>query len=133
MRVESVKNIQAELRRYVRAFVPPSDNAEYVAAALSADDPKVLCKVALDERGVAGAMSYTVYPDELHIWQLGSLVKGAGTRLISSAERLAAKKGIPVTVASAKAALGFYARRGYSLRESGQKHGSVVDLVKYYR
>ena len=125
MKITTIKHIQADLRRYVRSFVPPGPGAEMVCSALKADID-VSNTVAFDERGVAGAISYTVYPDRVHVFSLGSLVKGAGSKLMGTVERLAKRRRLPVTLNATQDSSGFYTRRGYVRQPSKAK--SVIPM-----
>ena len=99
-----------------------------ICAALT-PDIDVEDKVVLDERGVAAALSYTTYRDRVHVWSLGSIVKGAGSLLMASVELLARALRLPVTVGSMPSSEGFYAARGYK-RVRGQKASSVIRMKK---
>jgi hypothetical protein len=124
LKYESVKS---DLKRVFRHFCLPSEAQEMICAALSPDGPEVLCKVEIDHRGVAGAISYQIYPDRLHIHSLGSLERGAGTRLVTAVVKTARQRHLEVTVSATKASEGFYARRGFE-RIRGQKAGSIIRM-----
>lgn len=115
-----------ELKRHFRRWVNDSEGAEMICAALT-PDIDVEIKVALDERGVAAAVSYTTYRDRVHVFSLGSIVKGAGSLLMDSVELLAMALSLPVTVGSMVSSEGFYAQRGYK-RTRGQKASSVIRM-----
>ncbi len=119
----------AELRRYLRAFVPASDGAEMMCSALMSDCPTVSRRVAVDERGIAGAVSFTLYDNKLHVFSLGSIVKGAGSLLMDNMERMAEVFKVPVTVAATVASQGFYKKRGYK-KYGVQKGASIIRMKK---
>ncbi len=102
------------LREYVRTYVPAGDGAEMICSAL-APDTNIVRKVALDERGLAGAISYGVRVEAVRIFSLGSLRKGAGRALVKDVERVAKRRRLPLTVASMASAVGFYERLGFIL------------------
>lgn len=73
-----------------------------------------LHRAAVDEWGnVLGAVSYSIESDHVHVYSLGSRESGAGSRLMAHVERVAAKRGVGVRLASERSAVGFYAKRGY--------------------
>lgn len=100
-----------------------------MCAALAPDGPDVLCKVAIDGRGVAGAISYQIYPTALHIHSLGSLERGAGRALVTAVGKTARLRRLPITVGATKASEGFYARLGFG-RIPDAKHGSIIRMTK---
>ncbi len=118
---------QSDLKKYVRACVAPSPGAEMICSALS-PDINVQCLVALDERGIAGAVSYTPYKDRLHVFSLGSIVKGAGSLLMDQIEAKAVLARLPVTVAATRTSESFYQQRGYR-RKRGVKITSIIPMV----
>lgn len=71
-------------------------------------------RAAVDEWGnVVGAVSYSIEPDAVQVYSLGSRQRGAGSRLMRHVERRAQQLGIPVKLAAERSAVGFYARRGF--------------------
>ncbi len=71
-------------------------------------------RAAVDEWGnVLGAVSYSIEPDHVHVYSLGSRQPGVGSRLMAHVERIAAKRSIGVRLASERSAVGFYLKRGY--------------------
>lgn len=117
-----------ELKRHVRKWVTPSSGAEMICAALTVDT-NVAVKVLMDERGIAAAASLTVYKNRIHVFSLGSVVRGAGSRLLTAIEDCAGAMNLPVTVAAIKSAEGYYAKRGYK-KTPGQKAASIVRMKK---
>lgn len=110
----------------MRQWVNPSGGAEMICSALT-HDTNVEVKVVLDARGIAAAVSYTTYRDRVHVFSLGSIVKGAGSLLMDSVELLAKALSLPVTVGSMVSSEGFYLQRGYK-RTRGQKASSVIRM-----
>ena len=114
------------MRQHLRRWMPPSAGAEMICSAITMDfDLEV--RAAMDERGIAGAVSYTTYRDRVHVFSLGSIVKGAGSFLLASVEGIARALSLPVTVAATKSSESFYAQRGYK-KIRGQKSSSIVRM-----
>jgi hypothetical protein len=129
MKVVDITNSDLDfIKEFTRNYVPATQGAEMICAALTHDE-NVEVKAVLDERGIAAAVSYTTYRDRLHVFSLGSIVKGAGSLLMDSVELLARALSLPVTVGSMVSSEGFYAQRGYR-RTRGQKASSVIRMRK---
>lgn len=125
--VEITKDNLSAAKQYIRDWVPASDNAEMMCAALR-EDTNLAVRALVDNRGIAAVASYTAYSDRLHIFSLGSIEAGAGSMLMGSLEAMADVFKLPVTVLATKKAVGFYEKRGYkpSARQGTSK--SVVRM-----
>ncbi len=131
MRIVEITQNLDELRRYFRAFVPSSPGAEMICAAFKTD-VGVKIKAAVDERGIAAAISYMTYPERTHVFMLGSIVRGAGSLLMSKIEQLSHNRKVAVTVSSAVKAEGYYLKRGYV--RSGELNGkTVIHMILPYK
>ncbi len=126
LKVHSVRN---DLRRMFRHFCQPSDAQEMICAALAPDGPEVLCKIAVDGRGVAGAISYQFYPKRLHIHSLGSLERGTGRQLVTAVVKIARQRYLEVTVGATRVSEGFYERLGFVVLP-GPQTGSIIKMTK---
>lgn len=111
--ISDVKMIHADLQRFMRHYCLPSEAQEMICSALKPDTKEVLCKVAVDYRGIAGAISYQIYPDRLHVHALGSLAPGVGTLLMAAVGKLARRRHLPVTVGATQRSRGFYIGLGF--------------------
>lgn len=90
-------------------------------------------RAAVDEFGnILGAVSYSIEPDHVHVYSLGSRRAGAGSRLMAHVERLAAKRKVSVRLAADKAALGFYLKRGYRKLPFQRKTDRIVFVRKSF-
>lgn len=125
--IEITKDDLEAARQYIRHWVPSSDNAEMMCAALR-HDTNLAVRALVDNRGIAAVASYTAYSDRLHIFSLGSIEPGAGSLLMESLEAMADAFKLPVTVLATKKAVPFYQKRGYkpSARQGTSK--SVVRM-----
>jgi hypothetical protein len=121
-------SVRTDLQRFMRYFCLPSEAQEMICAALKPDEA-VLCKVAVDRRGVAGAISYQFYPDGIHVHALGSLVPGTGTLLMAAVGKIARQKHLPLTVSATTRSKSFYDRLGFTPIK-GLKPGSIIRMVK---
>lgn len=130
MRIHELKqdSVKADIRRVMRFFCLPSDAQEMICSALNADYG-VSCHVAVDERGVVGAISFQVYGDSVHIHALGSLKKGTGRALVAVAGRTAKKLKLPLTVAATARSRPFYEVLGFKPFPD-QKAGSLTRMFK---
>lgn len=81
---------------------------------------------------VVGAISYSIEPDRIRVYSLGSILSGAGSRLMNHVERLAAKHGVPVRLAAERAALGFYFKRGYTPLPGQSRKARIVFVRKVF-
>lgn len=130
MRIHELKHdeVKSQLYRGMRFFCLPSEAQEMICAALSPDEG-VVCHVAVDERGIAGAISYQLHKDSLHIHALGSLKKGTGTILVGVAAALAKKMKVPLTVAATERSRTFYDDLGFKPFPD-QKKSSLTRMFK---
>lgn len=132
MKITDVKqdSVRTDLQRFMRYFCLPSEAQEMICAALKPDED-VLCKVAVDRRGVAGAISYQFYPDgiHVHVHALGSLVPGTGTLLMTAVGKIAKKMRLPLTVSATTRSKSFYDRLGFTPIK-GLKPGSIIRMEK---
>lgn len=111
---------------YVRTFVPASNGAEMICTALKSEARCV--HVAVDERGVAGAVAYAAEADALHIFAIGSVRRGAGALLMDKVEKEARRRKLPIELVAMRDALPFYINRGYVALTDTQK--SAVEMRK---
>jgi len=89
-------------------------------------------RAVVDEWGnVLGAVSYSIEPDHVHVYSLGSRRAGAGSRLMAHVEHIAAKRGVGVRLAAERSAVGFYAKRGYR-KTPGQKANCKIFYMRLY-
>lgn len=87
-------------------------------------------RAVVDEWGnVLGAVSYSIERNHIHVYSLGSRRPGAGTQLMNHVERVAAKRGFGVRLASERSAVGFYAKRGYR-KTPGQAPGCKIFFMR---
>lgn len=130
MRIHELKQdeVKSQLRRGMRFFCLPSDAQEMICAALNADEG-VVCHVAVDERGIAGAISFQEYGDSVHIHALGSLKPGTGRLLVTVAARTAKKRKLPLTVAATERSRPFYDHIGFKPFPD-QKPSSLTRMFK---
>jgi hypothetical protein len=130
LRVHELKQdeVKSQLRRGMRFFCLPSDAQEMICAALNADEG-VTCHVAVDERGIAGAISIQTYADSVHIHALGSLKKGTGRVLVAVAARTAKKMKLPLTVSATERSRAFYEVLGFKAFPA-QKPSSLTKMFK---
>jgi len=128
MIVRDIQRIQNELRRYMRYFVPPTEESEMICAALTEDEPAVKCRVVIDDRGICASISFMVYEEEkrIHIFNLGSMVKGAGSLLVAGVKRPARRKGYKITVSAMPNSLPFWHKQGF--QPTGEKPSSLISL-----
>ena len=80
---------------------------------------------------VLGAVSYSIESDHVYVYSLGSRRAGVGSRLMAHVERVAAKRGFGVRLASERSAVGFYARRGYR-KTPGQATNCKIFYMRLY-
>lgn len=89
-------------------------------------------RAAVDVWGnVLGAVSYSIEPDHVHVYSLGSRQAGAGSRLMAHVERVAAKRGVGVRLAAERTAVGFYRKRGYR-KTPGQSSLCKIFYMRLY-
>jgi hypothetical protein len=114
-------------RKYMREWVPNSDNAEMMCAALR-EDTSLAVRALVDNRGIAAVASYIAYKDRFHIFSLGSIEAGCGSLLMDNLEHMASVFKLPVTVLATKKAVGFYEKRGYKPMARQGTSKSVVRM-----
>lgn len=89
-------------------------------------------RAVVDEWGnILGAVSYSIEPKSIRVYSLGSRRAGAGSRLMAHVERVAAKRGVGVRLASERSAVGFYEKRGYR-KTPGQKARCKIFHMRLY-
>lgn len=128
MKIRSVRSRadRISLQAFFRQFIPPSDKAEMICQALNSDAQFV--RVAVDERGVAGAIAYDI-DHNIYVYALGSIRPGVGTALMGVVDREARKRLLPIHLAATRSAIPFYQRLGFDI-ERVDLGGSVIDMVK---
>lgn len=124
-----LESVRTDLHRFVRHWYLPSEAQEMICAALKPDGAGVLCKVAIDRRGIAGAISYQFYPDRLHVHALGSLIPGVGTLLMTAVGKIASRRHLVTTVAATSRSKGFYERLDF-VKIPDQHPGSIIKMTK---
>jgi hypothetical protein len=129
LKIVDVNHVQDDLRRFMRGFCLPREAQELICAALTVD-VGMLCKVAIDRRGIAGAISYQILPDEVHIGSLGSLEHGTGSRLVTAVGKIAAKRHLPLTVAATARSKGFYERLKFLAVPTMNPSASIIRMKR---
>lgn len=129
LKIVDVNHVQTELRRFMRSFCLPSEAQEMICSALTVD-VDMLCKIAIDRRGIAGAISYQILPDEVRIGSLGSLEHGTGSRLVAAVVKIAAKRHLPLTVAATARSKGFYERLKFAAVPTMNPTASIIRMKR---
>ena len=130
MKVVEITNSDLDtIKQYIRHWVPNSDNAEMMCAALR-DDTNLSVRALVDYRGIAAVASYTAYKNRLHIFSLGSIEAGCGSMLMENLEHMADVFKIPVTLLATKKSVGFYEKRGY---KPSTKQGTSKSVIRMRR
>lgn len=126
MKIKAVRSLsdRTAVQAFLRSYIPASDEAEMMCYALNSEAKFV--RVALDDRGVAGAVSYDI-KESVYVYGLGSLRPGAGTFLMNFIEREARSRSLDVRLAAVVTAVPFYEKRGYLALERGR---SIIDMIK---
>ena len=80
---------------------------------------------------LVGAISWKSSKEALHVQDLGSLQRGAGSALMQVVENEADKSKKEVTLFADPSAIGFYEKRGYKVDRDGKTfHGSLNVLMR---
>ena len=102
------------ISEYLTRYLPSSDAKTHLLSAL-APDTNVHHYIVRDLRGVAGAISFTVYKNRVNVFNLGSVVKGGGTLLMEQVERIAFMNDKSVTLLATPGSINFYLKRGFKM------------------
>lgn len=124
--IEITNSDLGALKEHIRNWIPSTDNAEMMCAALR-EDTNLAVRAVSDNRGIAAVASYTAFKDRLHIFSLGSIEPGAGSALMDSLEAMADVFKIPVTLLATKKSEAFYKKRGY---KPTAKQGTAKSVVR---
>ncbi len=129
MKIISVPDYRLEVFRwYVRNQLPRTQGTEMMAMALM-EDSNVYHLIAINERDlIRAAVSYNLYHNRLHIFNLGSMGNGLGSYLMDYLEVLARVRGVPVTCLSLPSSRGFWLHRGYRITKKPKSDRSMTPM-----